>query len=239
MIVGIYGYQDAGKTITVERLVSALAKKGFSVASIKHSPHKKSVVCEGKDTWRHWKAGSDPVVFSSDVETAVIKHSKMVVDDIAAVLQTEFNPDVIVVEGFKEGDFPKVAIGRVTPRKGTVLVNPKMEMLVDYVEKEVAVERTLEKLPCLDCGKCGLDCESLARAIVEGKRHLADCTELSDIRVDIRVNGKKVPMGRFASSVVDGTVRGLLGSLKGFEPGGKVEIRLEGMKGKPRKLHKK
>lgn len=239
MILGIYGYQDSGKTNTVERLVSALAKRGYDVASVKHSPHKKSVDCEGKDTWRHWKAGSDPVVFSSDVETALIKHSRMPVDAIAAMVQTEFDPDIVIIEGFKEGEFPKVAIGSVTPRKGTVLVNPKLEKLVEYVEKEVAVERTLAELPCLDCGKCGLDCDSLARAIVEGERKLADCAELSEIRVDIRVNGRSVPMGRFASSVVDGTVRGLLGSLKGFEPGGKVEIRLEGKKAKPRKVHRK
>lgn len=239
MIVGIYGYQDSGKTSTVEKLVSALAKKGYAVASVKHSPHKKSVDCEGKDTWRHWKAGSDPVVFSSHVETAVIKHSKMPADAIAAMLRSEFDPDVIIIEGFKEGEFPKVAIGNVAPRKGTVLVNPRLEKLVEYVEKEVAVERTLAKLPCLDCGKCGLDCESLARAIVEGQRSLADCAELSGIRVDIRVNGRSVPTGRFVSNLVDSTIRGMLGSLKGYEPGGKVEIRLLGREAKPRKLHKK
>ncbi len=237
MILGIYGYQDSGKTVTVERLVSALAKKGYSIASVKHSPHKKSVDCEGKDTWRHWKAGSDPVVFSSDVETAVIKHSKMPVDSIAALLRTEFDPEVIIIEGFKEGSFPKVAVGKVPPRKGTVLVNPKLDELVEYVEKEVAVEKTLSELPCLDCGKCGLDCEGLARAIVEGKRKVTDCRELSKIRVEIRVDGKTVPTGRFVSSIIDGTVRGMLGSLKGYEAGRTVEIRLEGKRRKPRKHH--
>jgi len=239
MILGIYGYQDSGKTTTVEGLVSKLVKKGYEVASVKHSPHRKSVDCEGKDTWRHWKAGSDPVIFSSETETAIFKHSKMPAQAIAAMIKTEFDPDVIIFEGFKEGTFPKVAIGGVSPRKGTVLVNPELERLVDYVVKEVAVERTLAQLPCLDCGKCGLDCAGLARAIVEGKRKISDCAELSDIKVDIRVDGKTVPTGRFVSNIVDSTIRGMLGSLKGYGPDGKVDIRLEGKKARPGRHQKK
>ncbi len=230
MIVGIYGYQDSGKTVMVEKVVEALAKKGYQVASVKHSPHRKSVDSEGKDTWRHWKAGSDPVVFSSDSETAIIKHSKMDAEKIAGILRTEFNPDVIIIEGFKEGDFPKVALGNVPPRKGTVLVDPGLDRIVGYIENEVAIERTLAKLPCLDCGKCGLDCEGLARAIVEGKKQLRDCAELSDTRIDVRVDGHVIPTGRFVSDLVDKTIRGMLSSLKGYRSGGLVEIRLEGKK---------
>jgi molybdopterin-guanine dinucleotide biosynthesis protein B len=232
MIIGIYGYQDAGKTKLVERLVSTLVNKGYRVSSIKHTPHDKTIDCEGKDTWRHWKAGSDPVVFSSETETTMIKHSKTSADDIARMLLAEFRPDVLIIEGFKEGSFPKVAIGHVTPRKGTVLTNPMLADLVKYIEKEVAVERVKDQLPGLDCGKCRLDCDGLARAIVAGKRKLKDCKELSDIGVQILVGGREIATGRFVSSIVDGTVRGMLSSLKGYGPGKAVEIRLEPKKQK-------
>jgi molybdopterin-guanine dinucleotide biosynthesis protein B len=234
MIIGIYGYQDAGKTKLVERLVSTLVNKGYRVSSIKHTPHDKTIDCEGKDTWRHWKAGSDPVVFSSETETTMIKHSKTSADDIARMLLAEFRPDVLIIEGFKEGSFPKVAIGHVTPRKGTVLTNPMLADLVKYIEKEVAVERVKDQLPGLDCGKCRLDCDGLARAIVAGRRKLKDCKELSDIGVQILVDDRKIATGRFVSSIVDGTVRGMLSSLKGYGPGKVVEIRLE-----PKKLKAK
>ncbi len=69
MIIGIYGYPDAGKTNFVEQLTGSLVKKGYSVSSVKHTPHEKSIDREGKETWRHWKAGSDPVVFASGIET--------------------------------------------------------------------------------------------------------------------------------------------------------------------------
>lgn len=235
MILGIYGFQDAGKTLLVEKLVSALVKKGYSVASIKHTPHRKSVDSEGKDTWRHWLAGSDPVVFSSEIETSVIKHSKMPLDEIARMVMREFKPDVLLIEGCKEGSFPKVAIGDVKKREGTMLSNPSFRKLVGYVETEVAVERVLAALPGLDCHKCGLDCERLARAIVSRRRRLRDCRELSDLGVSIEVNGKRVPTGKFASVIVDRTVRGMMSGLKGYEPGKKVEIRLDAKRGPTRR----
>jgi molybdopterin-guanine dinucleotide biosynthesis protein B len=231
MIIGIYGYQDAGKTKLVERLVRALVGKGYCVSSIKHTPHDKTIDCEGKDTWRHWKAGSDPVVFSSGAETSIIKHSKMATDEIAAMVIREYNPDVLIIEGFKEGSFQKVAIGKVKPRKGTVLTNPELSRLVQYIEMEVAVERVLAELPGLDCGKCGLDCRGLAEEIVKGKKKLRACRELSDLDVRILVDGKRILAGKFVSSIVHDTVRGMLGSLRGYEPGKEVEIRLIPKKG--------
>jgi molybdopterin-guanine dinucleotide biosynthesis protein B len=235
MIIGIYGYQDAGKTKLVEQLVSALVKKGYGVSSIKHTPHDKTIDCEGKDTWRHWKAGSDPVVFSSGTETSIIKHSKTSADEIARMVIREYNPDVLIIEGFKEGSFQKVAIGKVKPRKGTVLTNPKLSKLVDYVEKEVAVERVMAELPGLDCGKCGFDCRGLAEEIVKGNKKTRACRELSDLDVGIFVGGRRIAAGRFVSSIVHETVRGMLGSLRGYEPGKEVEIRLKPKKGRTKR----
>jgi molybdopterin-guanine dinucleotide biosynthesis protein MobB len=226
MIVGIYGYQDSGKTTIVEDLVKALTKKGYKVSSIKHSPHRKSADCEGKDTWRHWVSGSDPVVFSSEAETTVFKHSKTPMEDIAAMLSSEYAPDVIVIEGFKGGEFPKVSVGDIKPRKGTALENPTLKELVSYIQKEVAVERIRKTLPGLYCHKCGLDCDALARAVVNQRRRVGDCRELPDAQVEVLVGGKKMQLGRFASSIVDETVRGMLSSLKGYEHGREVEIRL-------------
>lgn len=230
MILGIYGFQDAGKTMLVEDLVKVLVKKGYKVSSVKHTPHKKSIDCEGKDTWRHWQAGSDPVVFSSEIETSIIKHHKMPADEIGKLVQEFFNPDIIIIEGFKEGAFPKVAVGDVKPRKGTALVNPTLPRLVRWIEKELSVERVLKRLPGLDCHKCGLDCVGLARAVAAGKRKLEDCRELPTKLVDVRVGGERLAMGKFASAVVEDTVHGLLSSLKGYESGKEVEIRLEGIR---------
>lgn len=235
MIIGIYGYQGSGKTKLVEQLVGALVKKGYRVSSIKHTPHEKTVDHKGKDTWRHWKAGSDPVVFSSSVETTIIKHSETSADEITKRILRDYAPDVLIVEGFKDGSFPKVAVGEVGHRRGTMLTNPKLLQLVAHIEEEVAVEKALAKVPGLNCGKCGLDCRSLAVEVAKGKRKIGDCKEFSDLDVAIFVDGRKIPAGRFVSSIVNETVRGMLGTLRGFEPGKEVEIRLSAKKGGAKK----
>jgi molybdopterin-guanine dinucleotide biosynthesis protein MobB len=239
MILCIYGFQDAGKTMLVEKLVSALVKKGYGVATVKHTPHRKSIDSEGKDTWRHWLAGSDPVVFSSEIETSVIKHSRMPLEDIAGLVMREFAPDVLLIEGCKDCSFPKVAIGGVGKRSGTVLSNPSLDSLVKYIETEVAVERIRAALPGLDCGKCGLDCDGLARATAAGRRSLEHCKELPEMSVFVSVDGKALPLGKFASKIVDSSVRGVLSGLRGYGPAKKIEIRLEGKRGVTRKRRKK
>ena len=130
------------------------------------------------------------------------------------------------IEGLKDGPYPKVSLGDIKPRRGTVMSDPGLKELVAYVEKEVAVERALGSLPGLDCHKCGLDCRSMARAVVEGRRSIRDCRELPSRGVVVTVGGRRLATGTFVSEIVDDTVRGMLGSLKGYEPGKDVEIRL-------------
>lgn len=239
MILGIYGFQDSGKTTTVERLVARLAKDGLKVASIKHSGHARAPDEPGKDSWRHAEAGSDPVVLATREGAVVRTRRKMPVEEIVAMLQSSFHPDVILVEGLKEGSYPKVSLGDIRPRKGTVMSNPDLKELVDYIEKEVAVERALDSLPGLNCHKCGLDCQTMARAIVERRRTLGHCKELPSKDVVVTVGGERVATGAFVSEIVDDTVRGMLSSLKGYEPGRDIEIRLgaksKGSKRRPSK----
>jgi len=230
MILGICGYQDSGKTTSVEQLVRALVRKGYRVSSVKHASCRRGVDSEGKDTWRHWQAGSDPVVFSSEIETSIIKHSETPINEIVRMVMTEYNPDVILIEGLKKGPFKKVIIGDLKPTIGAVLTNPPFKKLVNYVETEVAVERVLGRLPGLDCMKCGHDCEGLARAIVAKKHGVTDCVELPDVDIEIFIGKNKIPTGKFASKVVNDTVRGLVGSLHGYEPNKDVDIHLRAKK---------
>lgn len=227
MILGIYGYQDSGKTTTVERLVSALAEDGLKVASVKHSAHADLGETRGKDSWRHALAGSDPVVLMSPEGSVLRTRTRLPVDGVVGMLMTSFAPDVILIEGLKDGPHPKVSLGDIKPRKGTVMSNPPLEELLAYVRKEVAAERVLATLPGLNCHKCGLDCVSMARAVAEGRRTVQNCKELASVGVSITVGGKRIAAGRFVSDIVDDTVRGMLSSLKGYEQGKDIEIRLK------------
>jgi molybdopterin-guanine dinucleotide biosynthesis protein B len=108
-----------------------------------------------------------------------------------------------------------------------VLTNPTLSRLVKHIETEVAFERVLAELPGLDCRKCGFDCRGLAGEVLNGKRKVSACKELSDLDVGIFVDGRRIAAGTFVSSIVHRTVHGMLSTLKGFEPGKDVEIRLK------------
>lgn len=236
MILGIYGYQDSGKTTTVERLVATLVGKGYRVATVKHTAHGIEAGGHGKDTTRHAEAGADPVVLLSDSGAEMSISAAVGIDEVVDLLQRGFAPDVILIEGLKEGTHAKVSVGDIEPRENTVMSNPSDDDLARHVEVEIRVERTLKTLPGLDCGKCGLDCDRLARKIVGGEGTRDDCRELSDLDVVIEVDGRRINAGAFVSHIVDGTVRGMLGTLKGYDGGGAVEIRLADKRDETRKV---
>ena len=227
MIVGVYGYQDSGKTALVEAAVKDLVARGYRVASVKHAPDTLGMDPEGKDSWRHWKAGSDPVVLIAGDATILLKRPATTLEEAISVTQLAFRPDVIIVEGFKEGRHSKVSVGDIEPTEGTVLRNPDLEEFVKYVVDEVSFEKAHASLPGLDCSKCGMDCDRLAREVAAGNLSLDSCPELPARRVEIVVDGKALPVGAFVAEITEKTVRGFLSSLKGYSGDGEVEIRLQ------------
>jgi len=165
-------------------------------------------------------------------------HAPTTLEQVTNILTREFNPDVIIIEGDKHGNYPKVAVGSIRSLKNTVMRNPELDRLLRYIERSVITERMIQLLPGLDCHRCGLDCNGLADAIASGKKRLSDCRELPDIDVNITVGNKRIHTGRFAADVADKTVRGMLSSFKGYEPGKDVEIRLGAKKASSKKVRK-
>ena len=226
MILGVYGWQDSGKTSLVERLIKDLTSRGYRVSSVKHAPHKDELDEEGTDTWRHAVAGSDPVVLQANGGSVVFIRSELTREDVVKLVNTNFDPDVLLLEGYKDGNFPKVALGEVEPTEGTVMVNPDPGEVLEYIVKQTERERAYDQLPKLDCGKCGLTCSDLAERIAEGDASLEDCVERSARNVEIIADGQRLPVGAFVAEITEKTIRGFLSSLKGYSPEGDVEIRL-------------
>jgi molybdopterin-guanine dinucleotide biosynthesis protein B len=226
LILGVYGYQNSGKTAMVEAVANELVKRGYKVASVKHSPEATGIDPEGKDTWRHWKAGSDPVALQAGDATVVLKRPGLSLDEAISLLQREARPDLIVIEGYKDGSHPKVAVGDIAPTEGTVLVNPTVEQMTEYIEGEISFEKARARLPGLDCSRCGMDCDELAREVAKGNLTIESCLELPEHRVEISIGGVPLPVGAFVAEIAESTIRGLLSSLKGYSHEGEVEIRL-------------
>jgi molybdopterin-guanine dinucleotide biosynthesis protein B len=122
------------------------------------------------------------------------------------------------VEGFKGEDIHKIAVGDIEEEVNTVFrFSDNLDKIVEFAESKIEGERILAKLPGLDCGKCGFDCVGMAAEILNHQMSFEDCVYYStDVLVTTIVNGKKIPMGKFAKDILSSTLKGLVSTLKGM-----------------------
>jgi molybdopterin-guanine dinucleotide biosynthesis adapter protein len=111
-IISIVGKSGSGKTTLVEKLIPELKKRGYRVGTIKHNVHGFQIDHEGKDSWRHKKAGADLTIISSAHLIALIEDvdRDMSIDEIREKYVK--NVDIILSEGYKGNPFPKIEVYR-------------------------------------------------------------------------------------------------------------------------------
>jgi molybdopterin-guanine dinucleotide biosynthesis protein MobB len=103
-LIAAVGISGSGKTTTLEYLISQLSSEGYKIGAIKHI-HREGFTIdrEGTNTWRFTKAGSKITVAFSPEEIAIIKTTKVSIDDLDKVVKELENEqlDIIFIEGFK------------------------------------------------------------------------------------------------------------------------------------------
>jgi molybdopterin-guanine dinucleotide biosynthesis protein MobB len=112
LIVSIVGESKSGKTTLIEKLISELKSRGYRVATIKHSVHSLSFDKPGKDSWRHIQAGSAATAVISPEEVMLIKKvtAEPDLNEVARLFGEDY--DIILAEGFKQSQAPKVEVHR-------------------------------------------------------------------------------------------------------------------------------
>ena len=112
-IYGVVGWKNAGKTTLVERLVGEIANRGFTVSTVKHTHHLVDVDRPGKDSHRHRKAGARQVILASSARWALMTELRGAPERPLSQLLSHLDPvDLVIVEGYKRDDHPKVEAWR-------------------------------------------------------------------------------------------------------------------------------
>ncbi len=109
-IVAIVGKSNSGKTTLLEKLITRLAQTGYKIGSVKHAHSGFEVDREGKDSWRHKKAGAASTLVISEDKIAMIKDDKA--DCLEKMRFYLSDRDIILAEGFKKQNLPKIEIFR-------------------------------------------------------------------------------------------------------------------------------
>jgi molybdopterin-guanine dinucleotide biosynthesis protein B len=112
-VVGFSGYSGSGKTTLIEQLIAQLKAKGQRVSVVKHAHHNFDIDHEGKDSWRHRRAGAFEVVVASNRRLAKIREYEVEADPTVHQLLAELAEcDWALVEGFKHADLLKIEVWR-------------------------------------------------------------------------------------------------------------------------------
>jgi molybdopterin-guanine dinucleotide biosynthesis protein B len=111
-LISIVGTSKTGKTTFIEKLIPVLKEKGLKVATIKHHHLDFEIDRVGKDTYRHKNAGSSTVILSSPHKIALIRDVEKEVSLRDIVSRYIEDVDIIIAEGYKKEDTPKIEIFR-------------------------------------------------------------------------------------------------------------------------------
>ncbi len=137
-IFGIYGKSNSGKTTLIVNIIKELSKNGIKVATIKKTDKKINIDSEQKDTFRYNKAGSNIVVFSSQIETNFLHLKALDIKDILIYLNKIGVYDLIIIEGANDKKIPKIRLGDIKKRENTILTyNGDFNNLIEIIKNEI------------------------------------------------------------------------------------------------------
>ncbi len=122
-LFGVVGWKNAGKTGLMERLVTEITGRGFSVSTVKHAHHTFDVDHPGKDSHRHRVAGATEVLLASRNRFALMHELRDAEEPSLSELLSKLSPvDLVLIEGYKRDAHPKVEAFRAETRN--VLIAP-------------------------------------------------------------------------------------------------------------------
>jgi molybdopterin-guanine dinucleotide biosynthesis protein B len=110
-VVSIVGYSGSGKTTLIEKLISALKQRVLRVGTIKHDVHGFEMDRPGKDSWRHKQAGASTTIITSPRQIGMVMDADHDHHPLE-LLPLMAGMDIVIVEGFKKANLPKIEVFR-------------------------------------------------------------------------------------------------------------------------------
>ena len=149
-MVAVIGHSGSGKTTFLEKLIPELTRRGLKVGSIKHDVHGFEMDKPGKDSWRHKHAGALTTVISSPYQIGMVMDVEY--DHRPDELLSLFTGmDIILTEGYKQSNIPKLEIFRAETTPEPLCKNDEklMALITDaHIDLNVPVfsTRAVEKV---------------------------------------------------------------------------------------------
>jgi molybdopterin-guanine dinucleotide biosynthesis protein B len=122
-VFGFTGRSGSGKTTLIENLIPIFTGLGLRVSVIKHTHHEFDVDRPGKDSWRQRQAGALEVLLTSDTRWVLMHELRGAPEPDLPEQLAHLSPcDLVLVEGFKRQQIPKLEVWRAA--NDTLLLQP-------------------------------------------------------------------------------------------------------------------
>ena len=110
-VIGVCGFKNSGKTTLVEKLVRHLTEQGFKISTVKHAHHDFDIDHEGRDSFRHRKAGASEVAVVSQNRFAIMNELRGAEPPSLDQILEKLSPcDLVIVEGYKRDTHDKIEV---------------------------------------------------------------------------------------------------------------------------------
>ena len=117
-VFGIAGHSGMGKTTLLERLIPELRSRGLTVSLIKHSHKDIEIDRRGKDSYRLREAGCGEVMLLGNARWALMHELRAEAPPSLEYLLSRLQAcDLVLIEGFKNGIYPKLEVWREGQKK--------------------------------------------------------------------------------------------------------------------------
>ncbi len=104
-VLAVCGWKGSGKTALIEQLAAELTGRGLRVLAVKGAGRALELEPKGRDSVRMFRAGAD--VYAYDAGQRVLRrHGRGPFSEALASLAPDY--DVVLVEGQKRGNLPKL-----------------------------------------------------------------------------------------------------------------------------------
>lgn len=204
-VICFVGVSDCGKTTLLEKVIPLLKNKGYSVGVVKNDTHGFEVDKEGKDTYRHKQAGAKAVLISGPDQFALISDTDrfLTLDDFTFLMGDKV--DVILTEGFKSSDKPKIEIFLDGVSSDILCKNDPS--LIGVATNNIDKVKKLTDRPVFDMNNPDEIVDFIEQHYITKKKR----------KVFLTVNGKKIKIKDFVEDIVASTVKGMVSELKDCE----------------------
>ncbi len=210
-IVCVVGRSETGKTTLIERLIPVLVKRGYKIGTLKHDVHRFEMDKEGKDTWRHKKAGARATLISSSTGIGLISDVDEELEPSQLVRKFFTDVDLILAEGYKRSTLPKIEVHRDEISK---------ELLCLPQENLIAIVSDTKRLPDVPTVKWN-EIEKLVDIIQERVIRPYPVNE-----IELEVNGKSIPLKPFVADMLSGMLFGSVSALKDCEDAREISVKI-------------